>query len=614
MCLRFQLREGLFFGRLMHAYFFPNSRLVLAGDFNCYDSSLDKMGGNISVDSGLSDFKSSCSIRDAWRFKHPRERQFTWFNHDFSIASRLDTFFVSRVLCDSISECSILPCVYSDHDFVLLELDLTDPARSGPGVWKFNNSLLQDEAFCSEISDLIDACLSFRHVFSSTKEMWELLKKNFKSTSISFARDRRKELSRDKVFLTNRLIVLKRRLASGISAVLSEILELEASLKSIFDRELEGSKIRSRAKWLEEGEAPTGFFFNLENQRHEKSLISSVLIPEGDEVSSLPEMTEAHERFYSALFAEEEIDLDVQHELLSHVLSRLSDSDRESCEGLLSLDEATQALNLSNRNKTPGSDGLTVEFYSNFWSGLGPLLVDVFNESLSDGELCESMKSSVTRLVYKRDDRKDLKNWRPISLLNVDYKICFKAFSLRLARVLSSIISPDQTCSVPGRSIASNLALLRDTLDYIDRTGETGILVSLDQEKAFDRVNRSFLMTLLEHYGFGPSFCNCIRTLYNGAYMRILVNDFLSNPVPLHRGVRQGDAFSPMLYILCVEVLACNVRDSPDTMAFSCLGLGGSSLRSGNMRMIQQQLSRMTALLFRSSVQYPYMREAPEQS
>ena len=163
-------------------------------------------------------------------------------------------FLVSRVLCDSISVCSILPCVYSNHDFVVLELDLTDPARSGPGVWKFNNSLLQDEAFCSEISDLIDAHLSFRHVLPSNKEMWELLKKDFKSTSISFARDRRKELSRDKVLLTNRLIVLKRHLASGISAVSSEILELEASLKSIFDRELEGSKIRSRAKWLEEGE------------------------------------------------------------------------------------------------------------------------------------------------------------------------------------------------------------------------------------------------------------------------------------------------------------------------------------------------------------------------
>ena len=122
---------------------------------------------------------------------------------------------------------------------------------------------------------------------------------------------------------------------------------------------------------------------------------------------------------------------------------------------------------------------------------------------------------------------------------------------------------------------------MRDTLDYTDRAGETGILVSLDQERAFDRVNRSFLMTLLEHYGFGPSFCNCIRTLYNGAYMRILVNDFLSNLVPLHRGVWQGDALSLMLYILCVEVLACKVRDSPDIDGFLLPGAGGIQFKVG---------------------------------
>ena len=112
--------------------------------------------------------------------------------------------------------------------------------------------------------------------------------------------------------------------------------------------------------------------------------------------------------------------------------------------------------------------------------------MEVFNEGLRDSELCDSMKSSITRLVYKKDDRRNLKNWRPISLLNVDYKICSKAISSRLSKVLDSIVDPDQTCSVPGRSIASNLFLLCNVLDHIERTGETGILVSLDQEKAFD--------------------------------------------------------------------------------------------------------------------------------
>ena len=180
---------------------------------------------------------------------------------------------------------------------------------------------------------------------------------------------------------------------------------------------------------------------------------------------------------------------------------------------------------------------------------MGPLLVEVFNECLRVSDLHDSMKSSVTRLVHKKDDKRCLKNWRPISLLNVDYKICLKAFSLRLSKVLDSIIDPDQMCSVPGRSIVSNLQLIRDTLDFIDRTGETGILVSLDQEKAFDRVNRSFLLRLLKHSGFGPFFLNCIHTLYGGANMRVIVNGFLSNKIPIMRGVRQGNSLSPMLLV-----------------------------------------------------------------
>ena len=86
----------------------------------------------------------------------------------------------------------------------------------------------------------------------------------------------------------------------------------------------------------------------------------------------------------------------------------------------------------------------------------------MFNQGLARGELPESMKASLTRLVHKKDDKRLLKNWRPIS---VDYKICSKAVSFRLSRVLGSIVDPDQTCSVPGRSIHSNLVLLRDTLN-----------------------------------------------------------------------------------------------------------------------------------------------------
>ena len=190
------------------------------------------------------------------------------------------------------------------------------------------------------------------------------------------------------------------------------------------------------------------------------------------------------------------------------------------------------------------------------------------------------MKGSVTRLLYKkRGDIKDLKNWRPISLLNVDYKIISKVTTTRLSCVLDTIVDPDQTCSVPGRSISSNFVLLCDLFDYTDLTNDTAILVSLDQEKAFDRVDRSFLMDLLNHFGFGPYFRKWIFTFYNGAYMQIILNGFLTQPIPLHRGARQGDSLSPLLYILCVEALACSIRNANNIRGFLLPGAKGAQAK-----------------------------------
>ena len=204
----------------------------------------------------------------------------------------------------------------------------------------------------------------------------------------------------------------------------------------------------------------------------------------------------------------------------------------------------------------------------------------VANRCFADGELCPSMKGSVTRLIFKkRGDVKHLKNWRPISLLNVNYKIISKAITLRLSKVLEHIIHPDQTCSVPGRSIFSNVTLLRDVLDYIQRTDESAILISLGQEKAFDRVNRPFLLKLLQVYGFGPNFCRWISTFYNGAFMQITLNGWLTDGISLERGVGQGDPLSPLLYVLCVEVLASLIRSSPGIEGFLLPGARGLQAR-----------------------------------
>ena len=142
------------------------------------------------------------------------------------------------------------------------------------------------------------------------------------------------------------------------------------------------------------------------------------------------------------------------------------------------------------------------------------------------------------RLIHKKDDRNLAKNWRPISLLNTDYKLASKVITERLKTVMSSIVNRDQTCSVPGRSIFSNLQLVRIVLDMINKTNESGILVTLDQEKAFDRVNHEFLMRVLSKFGFGPVFCGWVSLFYNNVFSRVICNGKLTDPIYLGRGVR----------------------------------------------------------------------------
>lgn len=568
-----------FFERL-HEFFIPAQGVILGGDFNCYDNSLDKFGGNTVIAKYLSDFRSAFNLFDVWRKKHPSVCEMSWFNSDFSIGSRLDKFFISANLFDYAEMCEIAPCCFSDHDYVNLSFDFHNLSPRGPGLWKLNASLLDDGSFCQFVSGRIWDLFECKSFFSSIRSWWDFFKESLRREIIAFSKEKRRRSSRDRVRLTNKLILLKRDLLQGDSVNSAEISALESELLALNARFLDGAKVRSRARWLEEGEKPSRFFFQLERERMEKSFVKSIFNSEGVEVFGREEIEEAHCQFYSALFTAEPVDPDCSAHLLSGVRASLSQPDRDSCEGIISLAELTESLRSLNLGKAPGPDGLTVEFFLKFWDLLGPQLCSVINQCFLDSELCDSMKSSATRLIFKkRGDSKDLKNWRPISLLNVDYKICSKAITLRLSKVLDSIVDPDQTCSVPGRSISSNIITLRDTLDYIEQTDETGILISLDQEKAFDRVNRDFLMDLLKHFGFGPDFCRWVRTFYFGANMQIILNGWLTRQIPLSRGVRQGDSLSPLLYILCVEVLACQIRASPNVRGFLLPGARGKQFK-----------------------------------
>ncbi|CAM2113907.1 unnamed protein product [Caretta caretta] len=125
---------------------------------------------------------------------------------------------------------------------------------------------------------------------------------------------------------------------------------------------------------------------------------------------------------------------------------------------------------------------------------------------------------------------------------------------------MADVIHPDQTYTVPGRSIFDNLFLVRDLLELGRRDGLSFALLSLDQEKAFDRVDHGYLLSTLQAFGFGPQFVSFLRVLYASAECLVRLNWTLTEPVSFGRGVRQGCPLSGQLYALAIEPFLCLLR------------------------------------------------------
>ena len=415
----------LFFNRL-HTFFLSPGDLILGGDFNCIDSELDRL--HIKSDFGadkrcLSALKSDFCLVDVFRKQNPKAISFTWSNKDFSQASRLDRFYISSSLLQSVRGNKCFPCSLSDHDFVDLFISPVNVSLHGSGVWKFNCSLLSDTDFINTMTVLITSEKEKIPLFDSLEGWWDNLKIQIRRTCIDFSSRKRRQLLSERNSLTKRLLRAKSAVFAGDRGQISNVNTLESALEAVINNECEGAKVRSRARWIEEGEKPTRFFFRLERKRAEKNIFESLFNESGEEKFSHNDIELILVDFYKALFSKDSLNMQIQTQIIDDLDLSLSDLEREQCEGLFTKDELSAALKGLQTGKSPGSDGLPVEFYSVFWDLLCDPLLAVLNDCFRAGSLCASQREALLRLIYKKDDKRLAKNWRPISLLNCDYKL-----------------------------------------------------------------------------------------------------------------------------------------------------------------------------------------------
>ena len=445
-----------------------------------------------------------------------------------------------------------------------MEVSIPDTIQRGPGRWILNKSLLSDETFIESIRSFWPSWHSQKGRFASLQEWWDVGKSKIKGLAVAYSSSKKNASLQARTLLSNLAVHLKSQLDCGRVSCQDAYVSTLASLAKLDLSDAEAARVRSRVRWAEEGEASTAYFLRLEKKRGTESWFSAIKDDSGSVVTDLDGIMSAWLAFYTQLFSACTTEADVQTEMLNSLHLIVPPSDVPLCEGRFSMDEVLLALSGMARGRTPGSDGLPVEFFVKFWDMLGTDLVEVLNSSYQDGFLPSSSCKGIITLLFKRGDRVDRKNWRPITLLNVDYKLCARTLAGRLLKVIHHVVHSDQTCGVPGRYIGENVSLLRDIVDVTTELHLPAAILSLDQEKAFDRVDWAFLFRTLEKMGFGPSFIRWVRLLYSRARCSILINGHSTPVFYPSRGVRQGCPLSPLLYVLTMEVLASNLRAHPD--------------------------------------------------
>ncbi|KAL9965974.1 hypothetical protein ACROYT_G023977 [Oculina patagonica] len=408
--------------------------------------------------------------------------------------------------------------------------------------------------------------------------VWDWIKHKARQETISFSKQRARQRRDTIKIIETKLRKCDEAVAASPTRENIENLErVKLEYENEYNYIITGSIIRSRTTWYEKGERNTKYFLNLENNKKKKSSVRKLLRKNGKETTDPNTIADEIFSFYSDLYAEkadDTVDLSTCPFLNSAYIPKLSPEMRDTCEGELTYAECFNVLSSFKNNKTPGNDGLSVEFYKVFWPEIGRNLVDSLNFSYRHGELSTTQKEAVliTLIEKKNRDRRLIKNWRPISLVNVDVKIGSKAISKRLEKVLPHIIYYDQNAFVKGRTIFDAVRTINDVIDFTKLKSYRGILTAIDFEKAFDSLNWDFLLKSLETFGFGKSFIAWIKTFYNNTSSCVINNGFVTSSFQLKRGVRQGDPLSPFLFIIALETLAVNIRNNKQIKGISVDG------------------------------------------
>ena len=570
----------------------PSPDAVL-GDFNVVDSPLDRLPpwpDPPAMADALHSLVAHFHLIDGWRHTFPSQLGYTFRQRNSTSQSHLDCIYVSPFLLKHSQNWNIEPPGFpTDHKLVSMELfDLTLPFI-GEGRWSIPLFALQRRPLLGLIEELVVAALTNMEA-SSLDRTYEVNPQavfaDFKKEATLRAREyARKNIPKLDTHIRKEQDALKEVLRNEF--LLEEEKAYEAGLidKSIQSlEELHFHKVRDNTKAhnILEGETVSRYWTGLNKNKTPQDTIKALRTCSTNPPVYLrrsDEMAAEAGRYHDGLQLDTSTTSNPNREaIIDEVLGTLDvkvqDDERPALAEAVSEGEVAWAIKRLPLGKAAGLDGIPHELWRHLAEkhdklmkvnrpscNVYRLLSLVFNDihdysshpslEFADGWMCP---------IYKKKDHADIANYRPITILNSDYKVLTKLLTRRLTEVAPRLVHEDQAGFITGRHATNHTELANLVIHSCAVKGVNGAIVSLDQEKAYDRVMHDFLWKTLDKLNFPTRFTGLIRTLYESARTTVMINGVQSPKFDIIRGVRQGDPLSCLLFNLAIESLACMIR------------------------------------------------------
>ncbi|EPS72636.1 hypothetical protein M569_02121, partial [Genlisea aurea] len=556
--------------RLHHQFSLP---WLVVGDFNEVLWQDEHLSSCLRSCSSMGLFRNAleeCDLSDLGFQGYP----FTWTNnrtHPSTVKARLDRFVANTSWINIVPHFSVSHLKFGGSDHCPILLMFKDVVGCHTTLrrkrfFKFEKIWCENET-CRVI---IDGCWAVPR--SSWCPQLSLLRR------LQNCRQKLQCWHRTSIgSLRHRISSIQDRLSTLMEGVISDsvgdqIRDLKAQLSQLLKLDEIWWKQRSKVHWLREGDKNNKFFHGVASSRQRRNKIERLKSRNNIWLENTSDIHHEFISVYEDLFKSTYPSEDAINNIVRTAPRMVTDEMNRKLTQAFTSEEILTAVMQMNADSAPGPDGFPPLFYQKFWPTIGSEVCNSVLDFLNNRKCFRKFNHTNIVFIPKVSDPVEVAHYRPISLCNVIYKMASKCITNRLKEFVSEIISPWQSAFVPDRLITDNILVafeVNHSIRNLRRGKKSFVSLKLDMNKAYDRVEWSFLKAMLIQLGFHISFVELILLAVSSVSYSLVINGDRVGLINPQRGLRQGDPLSPYLFLFCAEGLSSALRAAEQSQSIT---------------------------------------------